>query len=331
MKSSHTGPRLIAGIVVGLTTVIVVMLLAFAAPAVNSGAHDLPLALSGPQEATGPVAATLEENQPGAFDITRYADAESAADAVKNREVIGAISVTPDGVTIQTAGGAGAPYSTLLYGVGNAMAAQGQQVTYADLAPLTDDDPTGAGITALGLPLIFGGLASAAALVLVYRGPVRNRVAAAVALSLAASFVATAILQFGFGSFDGSYWLTSLAVAAGIAAISLTALGLGLLLGAPGIGLAAVLMLFVANPLSGLAAGPDWLPTPWGELGQLLPLGAAGSAVRSAAFFDGNGATAAWVVLGAWIAVGLVFAALSTRRSSDATVSVPEKSAMPIG
>ena len=115
------------------------------------------------------------------------------------------------------------------------MAAQGQQVTYADLAPLTDDDPTGAGMTALGLPLIFGGLASAAALVLVYRGPVRNRVAAAVALSLAAGFVATAILQFGFGSFDGSYWLTSLAIAAGIAAISLTALGLGLLLGRLGL------------------------------------------------------------------------------------------------
>jgi hypothetical protein len=80
-----------------------------------------------------------------------------------------------------------------------------------------------------------------------------------------------------------------------------------------------------------LAAGPDWLPAPWGEIGQLPPLGSAGSAVRSAAFLDGNGATSAWLVLRVWIAVGLALAALSTRRSSDEPVSVSEKSAMPVG
>ena len=59
----------------------------------------------------------------------------------------------------------------------------------------------------------------------------------------------------------------------GIAAISLTVLGLNSLLGLAGIGLGAVLMLFVANPLSGLATGAAWLPSPWGTLGQYLPLG----------------------------------------------------------
>ncbi len=41
--------------------------------------------------------------------------------------------------------------------------------------------------------------------------------------------------------------------------------------------------------------------------------------------------TAAWVVLCVWIFVGLALAALSTRRSISATVSIPEKSAMPVG
>ena len=116
-------------------------------------------------------------------------------------------------------------------------------------------------MTALGLPLVFGGMASAAALLLGHRGSVRSRVTAATAIAVLAGFTVTAILQFGFGSFDGSYWATAAAASAGIAAISLTVLGLGLLLGRHGLGLGAVLMLFVANPLAGLATGPAWLPS----------------------------------------------------------------------
>ena len=67
----------------------------------------------------------------------------------------------------------------------------------------------------------------------------------------------------------------------GIAATCFSVLGLGQLLGNPGIGLAAVLLVLVGNPLSGLATGPEMLPPPWGTIGQLLPPGATGTLMRS--------------------------------------------------
>lgn len=307
------GSRVLLGAIFGIPTVIALMLLAFAAPALSSGAKDLPLAVSGPAPAVAQLTGMLGKTSPGTFDGATYPTAQEAATAIREREAIGGLSVAPTGVTVQTAAGAGAPYSALLKGIGAQLAAKGQQVTYTELAPMPQDDPAGAALTTLGLPLIFGGMASAAALVLAYRGSAAGRLGGVLAISALGGLVATAILQHGFGVLDGSYWLTSAAVAAGIAAISATVVGLGSLLGVAGIGLGAVLMLFVANPLSGLATGPAWLPQPWGQIGQYLPVGAAATAMRSAAYFDGAGATRAWVVLATWIVAGVLLALIPRR------------------
>lgn len=312
--AARANPRALIGIVLGIPAVIALMLLAFAAPALNSGARDLPLAVSGPAPVINQLAAAVQARSPGTFDIATYPSADEAAQAIRDREVVGGLAAGPQGLTIQTAAGAGAPYAAVLRNIGTQLAASGQHVTYDELAPMPAADPAGIGLTTLGLPLIFGGVASAAALVLVHRGGRAARIGAVVAVSVVGGLVATAILQFGFDAFEGNYLLISTAVAAGIAAVSATVLGLGNLLGATGIGLGAILMLFVSNPLSGLATGPAWLPQPWGEIGQYLPLGAAGTAMRSAAYFDGAGSTHAWIVLGCWIIGGLLLALIGGRR-----------------
>jgi hypothetical protein len=310
------GPRVLLGVVAGLTLAVSLMLLAFAAPAVNSGAHDLPVAVSGPDAAVAKLEAALEANGPGAFEVTTRADADEVANAITERDAVGGISITPDGVLIQTASAAGAPYAPLLKSVGAGLAAQGQSVTYTDLVPLTEDDPAGSGLTALALPLAFGGMISAVGLVTLFKHSRTLRVLGSIGFSVVAGIVITAILQFWLGSIDGSFWLTATGVALGIAAISLVVLGLESLLGYPGLGIGAVVMVFIANPLSGLATGPWWLPQPWGAIGQFLPIGAAGTVIRSAAFFDGAGAGRALLVLGVWIAVGLTLVALSARRAT---------------
>ena len=104
-------------------------------------------------------------------------------------------------------------------------------------------------------------------------------------------------------------------VSAGIASISLVVLGLGMLIGPPGIGLGAVLMLFISNPISGLVAGWWFLPQPWGLIGQYLPLGASATALRSAAYFDGAGSGRAWVVMACWMLVGIALAYIGSRRA----------------
>jgi hypothetical protein len=145
----------------------------------------------------------------------------------------------------------------------------------------------------------------ALALMRLFPRSVGRRVAGAVLFAVSAGAVLTAILQFGLGSVDGNYWTTTGAVVLGIAAISLTVLGLESVLGTAGFALGAVTMIFLANPLSGLATSAAWLPSGWGALGQLLPPGAAGTVVRSTAFFDGHGAGAAVLVLTCWVLFGL--------------------------
>lgn len=47
-----------------------------------------------------------------------------------------------------------------------------------------------------------------------------------------------------------------------------------------------LVLLFLANPQARLATGRGACPQPWGAIGQILPIGAAGTAIRSAAFYD---------------------------------------------
>ncbi|NLU83591.1 ABC transporter permease [Rhodococcus sp. HNM0569] len=314
--------RKLVGIVLGLTVALGLMLLAFATPAIHSGPHDVPLAVSGPEPAVARLTTMLDEQRPGAFVVTPYAYADDVTAAIEKRDAVGGVSVTPDGVTVQTASAAGAPYATLLQGVGSALAAQGQNVTYVDVVPLTADDPTGAGLSALALPLAFGGLASAVGLVTAFRHSRGLRVAGAIGFAVVAGIAVTAVLQFWLGTLDGPFWSTAAAFALGIGAISLAVLGLESLLGYPGLGLGAVVMMFVANPLSGIATGPAWLPQPWGEIGQFLPIGAAGTAIRSAAFFDG-GAGRAVVVLAVWAAAGIALVGISAVRASRRATAGP--------
>lgn len=305
----------IAGVTVGLSAAVCLMLLAFLAPAIHSGPHDLPLAVGGPAQAVTPLTQALEQRSPGAFDVTTYAGADEVRQAVRDRDAIGGISLGTGGVTVTTAGGAGTPYGPLLKGIGAGLQSSGQKVTYEDVAPLTADDPTGIGIGVLALPFAFGGMIQAVLLSTLVKGRPRMRIAGALVVSVVAGFAVAAVLQFGFGSVDGNYWETAGALALGIAAISLVVLGLESLLGFPGLGIGGLLMIFLANPLSGLATGPAWLPSPWGAIGQLMPIGAAGTLIRSVAFFDGRGAGHAVVVLCVWVVVGILLAALGMAKT----------------
>ncbi|MFV0463588.1 MAG: ABC transporter permease [Nostocoides sp.] len=317
------GPGKVLAAVVGLSIAVCLMLLAFAAPAVNSGPHDIPLAVTGPQDAVAQVSATLEKNLPGAFDVTTQPSQGEVRTAIAERDAVGGLAFGPDGVTVLTASGAGAPYTQLLHNVGAQIAATGAQVSYVDLAPMTSDDPAGSGLSVIALPLVFGGMASAVLFSVLQRHRRGLRLAGAVAVAIVSGLAVTAILQFWLGSFDGNYWLTAAYVALGMAAISLTMLGLESWVGLPGLGLGALAMLFIANPLSGMATGWQWLPSPWGAIGQYLPVGATGTAVRSAVYFDGNGVGSAGLVLVGWGVLGLVLLALPSSRLRSRSHAVP--------
>jgi hypothetical protein len=319
---AHRQPPVVAVIAL-LTTVLTVLLIAFAWPAARSEPRDLPIGIAAPPGVVTQISGALEQNAPGGFEVHTYADRAAAESAIKNREVYGAIVAGPQGTELLTASAAGPAVAQILTQLGTRTAAQqGETPKVTDVVPLPADDPRGAGLAAGALPLVLGGIIAAVALTQLVGSGVR-RVAGALGLAVTSALALTAILQYWLGSLDGNYWANSAVVALSVAATSVTLLGLGWLLGVAGLGLGAAVMMLLGNPLSGLASAPEMLPSGWGDLGQLLPPGAAGTALRSVSFFDGAGSARSLLVLTAWLLGGLLLCGLAavTRRGRDNGVS----------
>ncbi|GAA1685369.1 membrane protein [Kribbella yunnanensis] len=315
----------VAGAVVLLTTLTSVLLIAFAWPSVRSSVHDVPIAVAGQTAAVAQVRTALEQRAPGGFDITEVADTASAEQLIRDRQVYGAIDLssgTPQVIIASAASTAVAQtLQTMATGLGQRGNA-GPPVAVRDLAALPADDPRGAGLSAGALPLVMGGLLATVLLTRLVRGTGR-RIAGTLAFAVTAGLAVAGILQFWFGSLSGSYPANTGAVALSIAAVSLTVLGLESLFGYAGIGIGAVIMMLIGNPLSGTATAPEMLPGWSGALGQLLPPGAGGRLLRSTAFFDGRGAAATVTVLVLWATLGVALCLIGGLRAHRA-ISNPE-------
>ncbi|MEE1940454.1 hypothetical protein V1L54_13730 [Streptomyces sp. TRM 70361] len=309
-----------------MTALITVMLCAFALPGVNGGPHDVPIGVTGPEQITRAVQQKLAAGD--AWDITVYDTPGALRAAVRDRAVVGGLAATDGGVDVYTATAGGPMAAGALTTMGDTLAAQQRvRATVHDLAPFPEDDPRGAGLSSAALPMIFGGIFPAVVLGRLFpgRGGLRVRLLGVLLFSLVAGAAVTALLQYGTGSLNGDYPLTALGLALGMAALSTTLVGLGALLGFAGIGLGAAVMMFLGNPLSGLATGPHWLPAGWAALGRLLPPGASGDLLCANAFFDGTGAGTPALVLTAWVVLGtlLVLVAGRTGGGRRGTAATP--------
>lgn len=306
------GPRTIVTIILGLTALLAVMLIAFALPAATSGANHVPLGVVG----SNPVASTLGEGDD--FDVTTYADAAAAREAILGRDIYGAIVVARDGTVDALVATAASPtVATLVEQVADGVAQRttggAASATVTDVRAFPADDPRGAGLAAGALPTALGGWIGAMVIMLVLRSHGQQAIAAA-AFAVVGGLGLTAVLQFVVGTVDGNYFLTSLAAMLGIAATAFLALGLRSAFGGAGLGVAAVLLIFLGNPLSGLSSAPELLPAPWGALGQLLPPGATGSMIRSIALFDGAHVWHPALVLAFWFVLGATLFAYASVR-----------------
>ena len=327
-----TWPQVAAA--VGLLTVLIcVLLTAFAWPAVRSSIHDVPIAVAGPAAVTDQVTAALQQRMPDAFDITVVPDTAAAEQAILDREVYGAIDLSTGTPQVIVASAASPIVAQTLQQVaaGLNQASGGtstQTVGVRDIAALPPKDPRGVGLAAASLPLVMGGMLAAFLLTNRIRG-VGRRIAGALAFAVTGGLAITAILQIWFGSLTGDYWANAGVIALSIAATSLTLLGLESWLGYAGLGLGAVVMMLIGNPLSGATTAPQMLPGWSGTLGQLLPPGAGGTLLRSTAFFEGSGATKPLLVLLAWLAFGLILCAASGMRKRRSTTTAGAESAVP--
>jgi hypothetical protein len=188
-------------------------------------------------------------------------------------------------------------------------------VEVTDIVPFADSDPRGTGLVAAIFPLVLGGMAGGIALTFLVIGAAR-RVLAVVVYSSLAGLVLTGILQGWYGALQGDFWLNAGAIALALAAIAAPITGLVAVMGRPGIALGAVTFMLVANPISAAAVPVEFLPEPWGAVGQWFPPGAAATLLRDLSYFPDADTTFPWLVLAAWAAGGILLSLIGHFRTA---------------
>ncbi len=319
MNRPHTRWSRVALIGIGASLIVGVFVLAFSWPAVTSTVHAVPLAVSGTGTTADAVAAQLEQNASAQFDITRVATRDDAVAAIQRRDAFGAVVADSPVPEVLTASANGVVVSQLFTGLAaqlqssfsQQLQAQGVAadavpvIAVTDVVPLAATDPRGAGFTTLSFPLVIGGMIGGVAVSLLVVG-VWRRLTAVVLYGLAAGVVVVAISQAWFGILQGPALLNVVAVAAAVLGISAFIVGLTSVLGPRGIAVGAVLSLLVGNPISGASQPWQFLPAPWGAVGQFFPPGAGATLLRDLSYFPDASTLEPWLVLAGWIALGVV-------------------------
>lgn len=330
VPAAGAGRRAIA-VMVLIPTVVALALWAFAWPAARTAPRDLPIGVAGPATAVTAVERGLARHE-GAFEVHRYEDGAAARAAVENRDVYGAVVVTPGGTELLTASAASTVVAGLLREAVTAQAPEGTTIPVTDVVAAPSGDPRGAVLAASLLPLALAGAAAGAVTTLLGLRGARAATALTGAAALA-GIVGATLADTWLGALDGNWWAEAGVLGLTVLAIGSTLAGLAALIGKPGLGLGAVLIILLGNPFSGVASAPELLPTAAGRLGQWLPPGAGGSALRSVSSFDGAAAGGPLLVLALWTVAGLTATLLGARgrRTGPETAPTPAPTPAPVG
>jgi hypothetical protein len=312
--SADAGPASWSRVVilaVALTLAVSVIVLAFLWPALTSEPKGLPVAAAGPQAQVTQLLAGVEQRAPGVLEVQQVDDRAAAVEAIERREVYGAIvlGAQPE---VLTSSAASPVAAQALAGIGAEL-----QATVTDVVPLASTDAHGAGLASAVLPLVIGGLLGGVLSSLAIARGARRLVALALYAVLAGATVA-GILQGWLGVLQGSYLANASAIALAIVGIAAAVAGLGALIGRAGLALAAITLVLVAVPLASVAAPVQFLPEPWGAVGQWFPPGAGATLLRDLSYFPKADAVFPWLVLAGWAVAGAALVLVGRRMTPAA-------------
>ena len=174
------------------------------------------------------------------------------------------------------------------------------------VVPLSEGDSSGSGIAISAFPLVIGGILGGSFSALRVNGTWRRFVTAILYAVIGGALTAL-ILNVWFGLIPGDFATLWAAFGATYLATAFFIVGVGAL-SSPLIGLAvgAVITMFIGNPISGASMPSVFLPGVWGQIGQMLVPGASSTLLRSIAYFPEVATSDQWLVLGSWIAFGLL-------------------------
>ncbi|MDR7113685.1 hypothetical protein J2X03_003585 [Microbacterium trichothecenolyticum] len=342
------------------SVIVAVIVMAFVWPAATSQPQNLPVGISGPTEAVTAVEDKLAEQDPAPFVLHEVESHDDAVSQIESRELYGAI-LLGDEPEVLIATAASPVAAQALRGVATQLQSQvdtaaktaltdqltaivgalkaGQMpplpdgaagappaiptVTVTDVVPLADGDSAGSGLAASVFPMVLGGMLGGILLTLLVQGVVR-RLVGLVVFGLAAGALIALVMQTWFGILTGDWLLNAAVLGLGVAATSALIIGLAALMGPPGIAVGAVITMFIANPIAGAALPPQFLPEPWGAVGQFFVPGASANLLRSVMYFPDASTLAQWTILGAWLVGGVILALIGHQRNR-AELTPPER------
>lgn len=250
---------------------------------------------------------TLDAADRGAFDVRRYAGESQARAALLDTTVHGVVVPAPARDRIFVAEALGpAPTEAVTDALRGVAAAQSVPAVVQDLRPLPSTDRRGLSplFTVIGtvIPsLVFGVLLSVFGREL----SARVRWAAVVAYATLAGLVVAFNVDVLIGALSGHF--LGIALVGGLLALAVSAAahGLGHLGGEAGIVAAILTLMLLGVSSGGGAVTYAFEPGFYGAVSQLLPPGAAVTAVRNVQYFDWAATLVPLAVLGAWAAGGL--------------------------
>lgn len=337
-------PKAVAMGVIGAVIVSLVVL-AFLWPSMTSKPKDLPVDVVASEQAfeqftaqAGMAAEAQGQDLP--FEFNRVDSRDEAVDGIEARDAYGAFVLpTAPGATMEvlTAKAANTQVATMLTSTADSMvAAQAAQLPAdapadqriaalqaasagaeaTDIVPLSEDDPNGTGFALAALPLTIGGILGGVITSLSLKGTWR-RLVGVLTYSVVGSAALFGILDLWFNLTPGPVYLVWPTIALSLAATASVIVGLHSLLGPPGIGVGAILTMFIGNPLAGAQAPKEFLPGPFGEIGQLFVPGATGTLLRDVTYFPEASTLAPWLTLAVWAAVGLSLIVFAHHRNGQ--------------
>lgn len=174
------------------------------------------------------------------------------------------------------------------------------------VVPLNESDSSGNGLAIAAFPLVMGGTLGGVLSLTLIKGTWR-RFATASLYAVIGGALTALILSTWFGFIPGDFATLWAAFGATYLATASFMIGLGsLLVPAAGLGLGAVVTMFIGNPISGASMPSVFLPGAWGAIGQMMVPGASSTLLHSIAYFPEAATSGQWLVLASWIACGLL-------------------------
>lgn len=294
-----------AGAIVAISAVSLLFIASYAGALHQPRPHEVPVAVT-PQV---PAQIVRQLSDSDATRVVRVADRPAALRAIDERDAYGAIVATSRGVDLVTAPAAGPAVATALeQSLAPQLERAGVKVRQVEVHKLPAADGRGlvGFYTAVGW--VVAGYLGATFLGIIFgtqpgRQHTMWRLGGIGVLGLIVGFAGAAIAA-AIGDFGAVFAIGAIG-ALTIASVGAVTVALQSALGIAGTGIAILIFVVLGNPSSGGPFPGPLLPGLWRVVGELIPTGAATTAIRNLAYFPDASIAGPVIVLLAWLAGGV--------------------------